>query len=100
MSDRIAVMNRGGIQQIGDGRSIYETPRTSFVASFVGENNAFIGKVAATADGIATVDTPVGRLRGRNARSLAVGSDAVLFVRPETLQIGRAACRERVCQDV
>src|SRR3546814_4090337 len=40
MSDRIAVMNRGMIQQIGDGRSIYETPRTSFVASFVGENNA------------------------------------------------------------
>ncbi|MFC3677241.1 ABC transporter ATP-binding protein [Ferrovibrio xuzhouensis] len=87
MSDRIAVMNRGVIQQVGDGRSIYETPRTSFVASFVGENNAFIGKVSAAADGIATVDTPVGPLRGRNARSLAVGSDAVLFVRPEILSL-------------
>jgi spermidine/putrescine transport system ATP-binding protein len=85
MSDRIAVMNRGVIEQVGDGRSIYEAPRTAFVASFVGENNAFIGRVLASDDGIAVVETAIGPLRGRNARGLVKGSDAVLFVRPEAL---------------
>lgn len=86
MSDRIAVMNRGVIEQVGDGRAIYETPRTAFVASFVGENNAFIGRVTAAEDGIAAVDTPLGPLRGRNLRGLVKGSEAVLFVRPEALR--------------
>jgi spermidine/putrescine transport system ATP-binding protein len=86
MSDRIAVMNRGVIEQVGDGRSIYEAPRTAFVASFVGENNAFIGKVMASDDGIAVVETPIGLLKGRNARGLIKGSEAVLFIRPDVLQ--------------
>lgn len=86
MSDRIAVMDRGVIQQVGDGRSVYETPRTAFVASFVGENNAFIGKVLSSENGIAMLDTPAGRLGGRNMRGLVKGSDAVLFVRPEILR--------------
>lgn len=86
MSDRIAVMDRGVIQQIGDGRAIYETPRTAFVASFVGENNTLIGKVAALDGDIAVVDTPLGLLRGRNVRGLVKKSEAVLFVRPEMLR--------------
>ena len=40
MSDRIAVMNAGVIEQVGDGRTLYDKPATAFVASFVGENNA------------------------------------------------------------
>ncbi|WP_407049231.1 ABC transporter ATP-binding protein [Methyloraptor flagellatus] len=91
MSDRIAVMNRGVIEQVSDGRTLYETPRTAFVASFVGENNALAGKVADGADGeIAMIETEVGPLVGVNARKLMHGSDAVLFVRPEALAIGRA----------
>ncbi|WP_341915209.1 ABC transporter ATP-binding protein [Ferrovibrio terrae] len=86
MSDRIAVMNRGVIEQVGDGRSVYEAPRTAFVASFVGENNAFIGKVVASDSGIAVVETPIGLLKGRNARGLVKGSEAVLFIRPDALQ--------------
>ncbi|MCW0233445.1 MAG: ABC transporter ATP-binding protein [Ferrovibrio sp.] len=86
MSDRIAVMNRGVIEQIGDGRTIYEAPRTAFVASFVGENNAFIGRVVASEAGAAVVETSIGLLRGRNARGLVKGSEAVLFVRPEMLR--------------
>ena len=50
MSDRIAVMNDGVIEQVGDGRTIYDNPGTAFVASFVGENNPFHGKVV-KADG-------------------------------------------------
>jgi spermidine/putrescine transport system ATP-binding protein len=85
MSDRIAVMNRGVIEQVGDGRSVYEAPRTAFVASFVGENNAFAGKVVSSDAGIAVVETAIGLMKGRNARGLVKGSDAVLFVRPDVL---------------
>ncbi|HYH40254.1 MAG TPA: ABC transporter ATP-binding protein [Azospirillum sp.] len=86
MSDRIAVMNHGVIEQVGDGATIYDHPNTAFVASFVGEANRFAGTVAETADGVAALDTPVGRLLGRNPRALRPGDRAVLFVRPERMQ--------------
>jgi len=96
MSDRIAVMNRGRIEQIGDGRTVYDAPETEFVARFVGETNVFRGRVAAVADGEAAVDTPLGRLRGRNPRRLMQGAEALLFVRPEFLQPGLRA--ENCCE--
>ena len=88
MSDQIAVMSQGNIQQIGPGPEIYENPKTTFVASFVGENNAFSGPVLSVQDGHAAVDTCFGPLRGRNANGLRPGDKAILFVRPENLQIG------------
>ncbi len=94
MSDRIAVMRAGRIEQVGDGRSIYEAPQTAFVAGFVGESNALRGDVVQTADGEALVETPVGRLRGRNPRQLQAGDAALLFVRPEFVQPGLSADNE------
>ena len=88
MSDRIAVMNAGVIEQVGDGRSIYDRPETAFVASFVGENNPFEGRVIAAENGHAVIESPLGRLRGRNRRALSLGDPAVLFVRPETFALG------------
>lgn len=87
MSDRIAVMNAGRIEQVGDGRSIYGAPQTAFVASFVGESNAVPGNVVALEDGIAHLDTPLGRLSGRPGRPVAVGAAATLFVRPELVRL-------------
>jgi spermidine/putrescine transport system ATP-binding protein len=87
MSDRIAVMNAGVIEQVGDGRAVYAEPRTPFVASFVGENNAIRGRVTEVADGLATLDTPVGVLKGRNPVGLSAGQEALLFVRPESMQL-------------
>ena len=88
MSDRIAVMNRGRIEQVGNGRDVYENPETSFVAAFVGENNGFTGRVTASADGIATVETSLGKLHGINRHHLGVGASATVFVRPELVAIG------------
>ena len=87
MSDRIAVMNAGVIEQVGDGRAVYAEPRTPFVASFVGENNRIRGRITAAEEGLATLDTPLGTLRGRNPVGLAVGEEALLFVRPEALTL-------------
>jgi spermidine/putrescine transport system ATP-binding protein len=88
MSDRIAVMNEGVIEQIGDGKSIYDHPQTAFVASFVGENNPFSGKVARATKSEVIVETRFGPLRGRNLKNLSKGDRAILFIRPELLRLG------------
>jgi spermidine/putrescine transport system ATP-binding protein len=96
MSDRVAVMNRGRIEQIGDGRAIYAAPETAFVASFVGETNAIPGRVVEAANGTVGVDTPLGSLQARNPRMLTPGDAATVFVRPESVLPGAAAADNRV----
>ena len=51
MSDRVAVFSRGRIEQVGTPREIYESPRTAFVADFVGSANVFDGALAAETGG-------------------------------------------------
>jgi spermidine/putrescine transport system ATP-binding protein len=87
MSDRIAVMNRGHVEQVGDGRTVYDRPETPFVASFVGENNGLTGAVASVCDGMATVETALGALTGRAGPGLVAGAPATLFIRPEALKL-------------
>lgn len=88
MSDRIAVMRRGAFEQIGTPAEVYERPDTPFVAYFVGENNALAGTAAAVDGEMAALDSPVGRLWGRNPARLAAGTRALLFIRPEKVAIG------------
>ncbi|MBY6005421.1 ABC transporter ATP-binding protein [Salipiger bermudensis] len=88
MSDRIAVMNNGVIEQVGTGDEIYSRPRTAFAASFVGETNRFDGRLVAVENGMAQIETPLGRFRARNPEQLAPGAEAMLFVRPEAMTIG------------
>jgi spermidine/putrescine transport system ATP-binding protein len=85
MSDRVAVMSDGIIQQIDNGATIYDDPATAFVASFVGENNPFHGTVTRAEDGYAMIESTFGPLRGRNKQGLKEGDKAILFVRPEAL---------------
>ncbi|MCA0434640.1 MAG: ABC transporter ATP-binding protein [Proteobacteria bacterium] len=89
MSDRIAVMSDGVIEQVADGKSVYDSPETAFVASFVGENNPFPGKVASASGDSAIIETPFGKLRGLNPKKLKAGDNAILFVRPESLKLGK-----------
>jgi len=101
MSDRIAVMSAGIVQQVGDGSTIYNAPATAFVASFVGENNPFRGRVTATGSGSAAIDTHFGRLKGANDQGLTEGDDAFIFVRPESLRLlrdGENAENELECE--
>jgi spermidine/putrescine transport system ATP-binding protein len=101
MSDRIAVMSAGIIQQIGDGTTIYDDPKTSFVASFVGENNPFHGKVTKADGEFAVIETQFGSLRGRNNQGLGQGDDAILFIRPEALSLANGkANQENVIESV
>ncbi len=87
MSDRTAVMRDGVIEQVDTTDRIYDTPATVFVASFVGESNVIRGRVNAVADGFASLDSPHGGFRALNPGGLAVGAEAILFVRPEKMTI-------------
>src|SRR5688572_1706441 len=91
MSDRIAVMSDGVIQQVAEGQTIYDEPATTFVASFVGENNAFAASVVRADSSFAMIDTKFGPLRGRNPRGLREGDKAILFVRPESARLAAGA---------
>ena len=87
MSDRVGVMSAGVLEQVDTPSAIYNSPDTSFVATFVGENNPFDGRVVETDAGHATVDTDFGRLRARNKRKLVIGDYATVFARPERCQL-------------
>jgi len=91
MSDRVAVMSQGVIQQIGDSTTIYDNPATAFVASFVGENNGFHGKVTKADEAYAVIDTAFGPMRGRNEQGLRQGDSAILFIRPEALGLANGS---------
>ncbi|QFT82323.1 Spermidine/putrescine import ATP-binding protein PotA [Roseovarius sp. THAF27] len=87
MSDRIAVMNAGRIEQVGTGDEIYARPSTAFAASFVGETNQFPGRVSAREGQMAWIETAHGRFLGRNTAELNEGDAAILFVRPEVMRV-------------
>ncbi len=91
MSDRIAVVNKGRIEQIGPGREIYTRPATRFVADFLGQTNLLSARVVSRADGwvelIGMEDVPL-RLP---ADQLATGIERILLaVRPEKLNVSVA----------
>ncbi len=88
MSDRIAVMNRGRIEQVGTGDDIYSTPATAFAATFVGETNRFAGRIEAVDGAHAVLAGAEGRFRARNTQGLPVGTEAICFVRPEAMRTG------------
>lgn len=92
MSDHVAVMCEGRIEQVGDGTTIYDAPDTAFVASFVGENNVFEGTVREVGGGSALVETPHGAFSARTSvhgdkAALSVGDAAMMFVRPESMRL-------------
>ena len=87
MSDRVGVMSAGVIEQVDTPFNIYNDPATAFVATFVGENNPFHGRVVETPKDFAVIDTGLGRFRARNRSGMAVGESAIVFVRPERCRV-------------
>ena len=85
MSNSIAVMNNGVVEQIGDSNEIYENPRTAFVANFIGETNLFEGRVEAADNDGATVSAE--GIAIRVPGTAQVGQTASVSVRPERIEI-------------
>jgi len=92
MSDQIAVLHQGTLQQLGPPLEVYRQPASRFVADFLGEANVLSGSAVVSADG---------RLVFRTARGLTInvagetpsagGGATHVVVRPEYVRIGRAA---------
>jgi len=90
LSDRIAVIEQGKLQQIGTPWDLYERPANPFVADFIGINNLIPGLVQERADnrGGVTVKTDVGLFLSEFDMRLETGDRCMICVRPETASIG------------
>ena len=92
MADRVVVMNKGVVEQIGRPAQIYNRPATHFVAEFVGANNIFEGRVTDSADGEVVVDCGHGPVRIRGHRSeIGRGTTVELVVQADKLRRRRSA---------
>lgn len=89
MSDRIAVMNKGKIEQVGSADDIYEKPRTRFVADFIGETNLLQGEVISS-DGKRAMIQSDGLIYYIQAEeSFKKGEPLWIAIRPEKIQVGQ-----------
>ncbi|MGN8212827.1 MULTISPECIES: ABC transporter ATP-binding protein [Halococcus] len=88
ISDRVAVVNGGRIEQVDTPERLYREPASRFVAEFVGDNNLFDGEVSATAPLRARVDGK--EIRLPKTANVSTGDSVTLCVRPETIRLGGA----------
>jgi putative spermidine/putrescine transport system ATP-binding protein len=87
MSDRVAVMNRGVIDQLAEPAVVYHRPATSFALDFVGLSTKLAGTVRdVPASGEVSVETAIGSLRA--AGRFRAGAKVIIGVRPERIRVG------------
>lgn len=89
LSDRIAVMHDGKVEQIGTPEEIYSRPKTRFVAQFIGKANFLVGTVLETGNEAIVVDVNGVKLRAISHNSQpTTGETVTLMIRPEQFYIG------------
>lgn len=91
ISDRIAVMNKGEILQVGTPAEVYESPADSFVADFIGENNFFDGKVTEIIDNefAKLYNEQLGELVFEMDKPVKVGDSVKVSIRPEKIKLSK-----------
>ena len=90
MADRMAVLNRGRIEQLGTAEEVYRNPYTAFVSGFIGETNLIKGRTIEVRGEFVMVDSAGGPLVGRVTRpgwTPGPGEEVVLSVRPEAWRL-------------
>jgi putrescine transport system ATP-binding protein len=101
VADRIGVIDRGRLIQVGTPPDIYEQPNSRWVADFIGDVNLIEGRIAASAAGAGeiVVESSAGRLRARTAAAFNVDDMVWLALRPEKLRLDREppACTNENC---
>ena len=88
ISDNIALVNQGKIEDYGPPDRVYLRPATLFAANFMGDSNILEGKTVSNQDGKTLVDTKIGRLRFEGASRLE--ANVHVSLRPEQIRIGKA----------
>jgi putative spermidine/putrescine transport system ATP-binding protein len=90
LSDRIAVMNAGTIEQTGTAADVFERPQTRFVAEFMGRANVFTGQVRRTGSSTAKLGlVECGMEVSLSGECQACGGDVMVLIRPERIMIQR-----------
>jgi spermidine/putrescine transport system ATP-binding protein len=88
MSDRLAVMRQGAIEQLGTPQEVFQHPRTPFVADFMGATNIFGGRVTAVTPQAVHLDMPGGlAVSVPPASGVTVGATLSFVVRPDAVQL-------------
>jgi ABC-type Fe3+/spermidine/putrescine transport system ATPase subunit len=87
MSDRVAVMNAGRIEQVGTPDDIYECPRSKFVADFIGLSNFVRGKVVRVEGGKALIQVDNLQLQVPIIQDTAEGQTLMAFIRPNDIDL-------------
>ena len=95
MSDRVAVMNEGRVEQLGTPSDVYDRPANRFVAAFIGESNFLEGTVVAIEGNEAMVRVGGATVRAVCGTRVAIGAPVVLAVRPEKITFGDTDSRTR-----
>ncbi|MDR0479460.1 MAG: ABC transporter ATP-binding protein [Burkholderiaceae bacterium] len=89
MSDRVAVFDKGVVQQLDTVDRLYESPCNEFVANFIGDSNRLHGKVTRIDGDYCELQLSDGaRVTGRNVTGASIGATATGCVRPERIRIG------------
>jgi spermidine/putrescine transport system ATP-binding protein len=92
MSDRVAVMDHGLLQQVGTPEEIYHRPASAFVAEFVGTANRFAGRVERVdGDRYAVAIDGIGTRAAGGPAGLTAGAAVLVLVRPESLRLDAAS---------
>jgi spermidine/putrescine transport system ATP-binding protein len=88
MSDRIAVMNHGRVEQVGTPEDVYERPANLFVADFIGSSNILHGSLLESTAGIATVQLDAGAIvLATHSHELSTGQRVAVTIRPDDMQL-------------
>jgi iron(III) transport system ATP-binding protein len=96
LSDTVAVMNRGRVEQLGAPRELYERPATPFVRDFLGKSVTLKARVVANDDAGTTVETEA-NVRLRCVPSdIAVGATVTVSIRPESVTLADGGARDNV----
>jgi putative spermidine/putrescine transport system ATP-binding protein len=103
LSDRIAVFNKGRIEQVGTGPQLYGRPQTRFVAGFIGNSNFVKAQLCSSAQDRPVIRLPDGTLIacGHVSEGLQTGTNVQLLVRPDSLRLAsHAAGADEKCTEV
>ena len=87
MSDRVAVFNRGRIEQVAPPEVLYEEPERGFVATFIGDNNLLFGRVLGVERDICEADTGTDIVKAFLVAPRGVGDRVTLAIRPERVAL-------------
>lgn len=87
MSDRIAIINKGVIEQLGTPKDIYMHPNSIFAADFIGESNIFEGKVSKATSTTTYVTLDNNLSIGLDSNDYNVGDNVQIVIRPEQIEV-------------